>query len=365
MRRVLTIYIDNKKSHGRIVFADILRIIAIFAVINIHVTGSFSIASFTTTNITNWWVENIFNGLSKWSVPVFFMVSGMLMLSPNKNESLKVFFTKRFNKVFIPFVAWGILYEILKPRYMGTEVTIKSVIKDFLTGSIYWHFWFMYAILVIYLLTPIIKSFVLKASKEVLIYSITVWFILSSILPLFEYILNITLDISTNISFIGSYAGYYVLGYILYRYDFGNKFKVLIYAGAIISAIFTPISTYYLTKQNGGNLNAFFTDNLSVNIVFISIAIFMIFKSINWDKLFGRFSVILLKWTKIISESSFGIFLIHFIVLNELVRSGISIFKLDSPSMMRVPITNLAIFITSFLIIYLLRHIPVIKKFVP
>ncbi|WP_155612570.1 acyltransferase [Paenibacillus woosongensis] len=342
-----------------------MKIIAIFAVINIHVSGSFSIASFTTTNITNWWLDNVFNGASRWAVPIFFMVSGMLLLEPKKNDSLKVFFTKRFNKIFIPFIVWGVLYELIKPRYTGVDFTFKEMIKDFLGGSIYTHFWFMYAIIVIYIFAPILKSFVAKASKETLLYTLAVWFVFVSILPQLEHLLKFNFDYSTDISFICSYAGYFLLGHVLSQYEFTKLFKSVVYTGAIIGLIFAPISTYYLTKKNDGNYATFFSNNLSPDVILIAVSVFLLFKSINWDRVSGKKQEVFVRGIETLSKTSFGIYLLHFIVLNELVRSGIGVFKVDAPSILRVPITDIAVFSISFAVIYLLQKIPLVKKIVP
>lgn len=356
--------ISSQNAKDRILFADILKVLAIFAVINIHVSGSFSIASFATTNITNWWVDNILNSVSRWAVPVFFMVSGMLLLDPKKNDSLKVFFTKRFNRIFIPFITWGVLYEIIKPRYTGGEFTLKGMIKDFLGGTIYTHFWFMYAIIIIYIFTPILKSFVTKASREVILYTMAVWFVFVSILPQLEHLLHFNLDYSTDISFICSYAGYFVLGHVLHRFEFSRLFKIIVYSGALIGLVFAPLSTYFLTKRNGGNYVTFFSNNLSPDVILIAISVFLLIKTIKWERIFEKKGDAFVKGIKTLSEASFGIYLIHFIVLNELVRSGISVFKVDAPSIFRVPVTDISVFVISFLVIYLLKKIPFINKVV-
>jgi len=356
-----------KRNNGvnRIVFADVLRTLAIFAVIIIHICGSFSIASFHTTNLSNWWVENIFNSFSKWSVPIFFMVSGMFLLNPSQSDTMSVFFKKRFNKVMIPFFAWGVIYVIIKPRYTGVDFSLKGMVLDFLSGSIYWHFWFFYAIIMIYILTPIIKSFTSQASKSVLIYALSIWFAMCSVLPLVEFLLKVNLNSSTDISFIGSCVGYFVLGHFLYKYEIGNKMKILIYFAGSISVISTPLLTYFLTKNNDGNLNSFFYEYFSITVVSMSAALFVLVKSIDWVKLFGNRNNNLLRVIKTISECSFGIYIVHFCILNELAQSTIGVFQWHTSAIIRVPLLSVSIFLISFVIVYLLKKIPLIKKIVP
>ncbi|WII37168.1 acyltransferase [Paenibacillus thiaminolyticus] len=332
-------------------------------VINIHVTGSFSIGNFDTTTLTNWWIENIFNSLTRWCVPVFFMVSGMFMLDSDKDEGLKLFFFKRTKKVLVPFMIWGIFYELIKTKYTGIPYSFDGMVKDFMGGTIYWHFWFLYVIIGLYILTPIVKHFVVRANKKLLLYTIGVWFIGVSILPLLENILNINFDPSTNFSVIGGYLGYFILGYFLNRYEISMWSKVIVYFGAILSLVSTAFLTYLVTLKNGGNLNAFFYDYLSITVVLPSTAIFIIIKSIKWDYLLKDREGLKTS-IKLISHASFGIYLVHFVFINELALSSISIFHIQSNSLLRVPVMDLSVFILSFITVFILSRIPYIGKYI-
>ena len=80
-----------ENSKNRIVYADLLRIIATFAVIVLHV----SVSKWYESPIReyNWQMFNIYDSLVRWSVPVFVMISGMFFLNPNKEiDFKKVFF---------------------------------------------------------------------------------------------------------------------------------------------------------------------------------------------------------------------------------------------------------------------------------
>ena len=66
----------------RLYYLDFLRVVATFFVILIHVScqnwsnplGSFS-----------WQVANFYDGISRFSVPIFVMISGVLFLNTKKN----------------------------------------------------------------------------------------------------------------------------------------------------------------------------------------------------------------------------------------------------------------------------------------
>jgi surface polysaccharide O-acyltransferase-like enzyme len=309
------------------------------------------------------WAENIFDSLTRWGVPIFLMVSGMLMLNTDKNESLKTFFLKRVNKILIPFLVWGIIFDALHPRYMNVPFSLKGLFTDFISGIIYWHFWFMYAIVGLYILTPVIRVFVNYASKNIMIYALTLWFTFASVIPLIENIFHINFDGSTNMSVMGNYLGYFVLGHFLHTYEVSKLFKRTVYFLALVSAIISPTLTYILTRNNNGNFMSYFYDYQSITVVIMSVAVFIFIKSIDWDSLLND-KAQLNSAISVISHASFGVFLVHFIFMNELGRFGIELFTMGANSWLRVPVMDIIVFSLSLLFVIVLRKIPYIRRIV-
>jgi surface polysaccharide O-acyltransferase-like enzyme len=68
---------------------DLLKAIAAFAVIILHVTVSLL---YDFGDKEHWQAANFYNSLVRFSVPVFVMISGVLLL--NKNEELTTFLRK-------------------------------------------------------------------------------------------------------------------------------------------------------------------------------------------------------------------------------------------------------------------------------
>ncbi len=99
---------DAQPSEKKIIYwADLIRVIAIFLVVVIHVSGQ-------VTNVwgkiptLEWMIGNIYGGIARVAVPLFFMISGYLLLP--RSESLGSFYTKRMPRVVIPFVVWSVIY---------------------------------------------------------------------------------------------------------------------------------------------------------------------------------------------------------------------------------------------------------------
>ncbi|QQE75276.1 acyltransferase family protein [Brevibacillus composti] len=352
-----------KSEKKRVIYADILRVLATLAVINIHVTSSYSLASFTTTNLTDWWVENLFNSLSRWSVPIFFMVSGMLLLQTKKEETVGQFFRKRTQKVLVPFFIWGLIYGLVKTRYTGVPFDLTVFLKELVTGKIYLHFWFLYTIIALYIFTPIVKFFIAHAKKQLIMYALGIWFVSTCCIPLLERSLHVNFYISSKISFTEGYLGLFVLGYVLSRAEIGRKLRLVLYAAGISSLAAIPLLTYVLTAKNGGKLDGFFYNYLGLAVVLASTAIFIGSKSVNWEKRLEN-SKRLLPFLRTVSDVSFGIYLVHLIFLAELGR-GFEIFQLQTPALLRVPLTNLAVFALSLITVLVLQRVPLLKKMVP
>jgi len=72
-------------QNNRILYPDILRILAVFAVMMIHVSAS----GFYTNPVQSftWQVVNFYECMVRWAVPVFVMVTGMFFLNLSKRDN--------------------------------------------------------------------------------------------------------------------------------------------------------------------------------------------------------------------------------------------------------------------------------------
>ena len=105
--------ITNLNSNAipkRLVWADIIRLIAIFLVICIHCSNSFGNLPLVREHPGyNFW-SIVFETFSRPCVPLFVMLTGMLLLPINQDPS--TFYRKRILRVLIPFLIWSLLYNL-------------------------------------------------------------------------------------------------------------------------------------------------------------------------------------------------------------------------------------------------------------
>jgi surface polysaccharide O-acyltransferase-like enzyme len=169
---------------------DYLRVIATIMVVIIHASAP-SVIKYSFSS--SWLAGNFYDSLSRAAVPVFVMISGAIFLSSTKEIDIKSFFIKRSLKILIPLAGWSVLYLLLKMFYFKTiPVSITHAIKLFLTDEVHYHFWYLYMIAGIYLITPIVHMYIRNATKKNVTYFLVLWFIHSVILKLISYMFGIS-----------------------------------------------------------------------------------------------------------------------------------------------------------------------------
>ncbi|MFJ3259950.1 acyltransferase [Pseudomonas sp. NPDC086581] len=122
-----------------------LRTFSMFLVVALHASG---IWLFGNIESFNWSFANVVNSVGRPAVPFFFMISGYLLCG-SKQLPFKVFFKKRFNRIFPSFAfvtAFALLY-----RYVNGEEFAFRVLWDWVYNPQYYHLGFLYALCMVYL----------------------------------------------------------------------------------------------------------------------------------------------------------------------------------------------------------------------
>ncbi|MBF0176729.1 MAG: acyltransferase family protein [Magnetococcales bacterium] len=346
--------------NSNIVWIDILRIIGTFSVVWIHSAAPL-LYKFNKISIMNWWVGNIYDSMARMCVPLFFMISGFLLL--NKSEAPSVFFQKRLYKVVLPLIAWSILYILWKHYIEGKGSPSFYIFFSLVITPAYFHLWFLYAIIGIYLFMPILRIITQHSSNETLYYFVFLWFVAVSVIPFFEMLTGIKSVI--DLQMISGYIGYFVLGLLLGEVKVNAKFFILSVVVFIVSVFATAFSTYYFTVERGVFVGYFY-GHLTPNVIVMSISFFVFIKYLSENSSIINNA----KAKKIIeplSAASFGIYLVHAMVLYILSRGyfGLRLNAFTADAYYSIPATAISTYIVSFIIVYFLQSIPFIKKIAP
>ena len=115
-------------NNKRIVYFDVLNIIAIVAVIALHCNGIVH----NNPAVRAWNSSLIVECLCYFAVPVVCMLSGANLMNYRDKYDTKTFFKKRFLKVFVPFVFWAVVMVIWKTYTKQMDITQYVTIRDWL-----------------------------------------------------------------------------------------------------------------------------------------------------------------------------------------------------------------------------------------
>ena len=333
-----------------IVWIDVMRFLAAFLVILAHVDG---------------WSQSprlaydFYYTISRIAVPLFFLLSGHLLLS--KEEPISVFLKKRFTRIAIPFLVWSIIYDVFYSHsFMDTGITLDAVLKLFIRiirGPRGGHLWFMYFLIGLYILTPVLRVFVSKAQKIDLFYYIGLWFLAMPIMHIIEGLTPIKNAFEIYNS--GGYLGYFLLGYYLGGLE--NTAQNL-RRGLILFTVgfLTSLAVFYFNIPPYDN-ELPFRSYTSLNIIIMSLGAFMLIKSTG-----EKTSPFIAKITRQGGTASFGIYLIHLLVMTEMATIWTSWgYDLQAGNAAIVlPLVAITAFIISWVLVYLIQKIPLLREIV-
>lgn len=342
-----------KKKEERIIYFDILNILACIGVVFIHMNGI--VHNYTET--ISWKTALIFEVICYWSVPVFIMLTGATLLKYKERYGTKTFFKKRFIKVLIPWIVWSMIVYIINNKNMN----ILQFIKDFIYCRIEGIYWFIPLILYLYCLIPIFSFFTEKQEQRKVLKAIVIFiFIFRAILEPLCIIFDTTFPTIFNYCLNqNSYIMFLLLGFLLSTSDLNKKKRIIIYVLGILSALIRYWYTYYFSIQTGEvNQNLF--DYCSAVSVMLAVAVFIFIKQVNWNKVIKKVKINTNVLSKI-SSCSLGIYLIHMLVKNELTN----LLKLDIYSIYYRTFGAIILYIICLIIVYIIKKIPIIKKIVP
>lgn len=312
---------------------------AILAVIMIH-----SAAPFLKEPIgTEFMIGNVFDGLARFAVPLFLMVSGALLL--HKEEKVSVFFKKRASKIILPFVAWSVIYYIYK---FGIEnFSITQLIKRFLENEIYYHLWYLYLLVIIYLMIPILRKLVQHAPTSLLVYYV----VISLALEMIGTTSTRFLDLSPQLYINGFsvYISYFIMGYLVFRRNIFQDYKKHLYIAGGLAAFAIVFGTLFLTDHLG-KFNNYFYRSESI-FVFVYTTFIMVFIMNRKEKILG--------FTKSVSEVSFTIYFVHLIFLESYQKF---LGQYDLHAILMVPAVFVLTLITSYVFSYIVAKTPVLRK---
>lgn len=350
--RLSSVPLENgPAAGGPEAWIDVSRIAAALAVVCLHVSaGVVAGAKFASLS---WWAGNLFDSATRWSVPVFVMISGVLLLRPEKSESLEAFYGKRLRRIFIPTIFWTGVFTLLAyfaGRAAGAPPSPAYLAVNILLGTPHYHMWFIYMLAGLYLFTPFFRKVLRLSSPREQILLVLLLFAVSLVSYGFEFVYPGVPMAFTNRSIL--YLPYFFAGYLLAAWKTSLSAGTLAFFVAV-SIAFTAAGTYFLNHYFGGSRGYYFYGELSVAVIPMSLSILLFLKN-----LFSRLrpSPVLRR----IASLTFGVYLIHPLFIESLAALGWK--AADYPPLLSIPAFALAAFGLSLASAEVLVRIPFLRR---
>lgn len=360
----------------RVPWLDNIRVFACILVVASHIVGQFFVSPpFTPDNETFAWAS-FYTVLVRVSIPLFFMISGALLLPVRATTGQ--FLKKRFTRVLLPFLLWSAFYTVFPWAYetltgdsfhtifplsratpdlasMGTNLLLIP-----LKFSVGIHLWYLYVLMGLYLFLPVISPWVEKAGKAGFAYFLLLWGLtlffpyLQTVFP--SYLGKCPWNEYGALHSFSGYLGYMVLGCFLRKYLGSASFaRTVCWAVPCLGIAFWftlhfyRASTAAAQSSSGGYIG--FT---SINVALMSVAVFALFQALPPFRAGSLPRRLLADF----SNMSFGIYLVHFVLVGAFYRLFEGLHLLSLPASLSIPLLSLATCLAAWGIIKLLSLLP-------
>lgn len=353
---------DNERlpqasARERAAWLDILRVLAMLAVMLVHVSAPGW--SSLPTDSGAWLAHTFYDSLARLGVPLFFMISGALFLDPAYAFSFKQVLKKNVLRLVTAYLFWSVIYVLCSGYFVPRGGMVSSAVHfvmQVLGGS--FHFWFIIALLALYLLLPFLRK--IAAERRLLRYFLLLWLIFGICLRSCRELDILGATVSelldeANLYFVWGYTGYFLLGYYLYSADISRAATRLLGIGALAGLAATCLMTWLSSR---GGQNMFWFDYMRPNILLLATGVFAAGKRLLAARSFSERGV--RAWAAL-GKWSFGAYLCHMLVLTGLERwPGLSSMSLN-PWLM-IPLLTLLIGVISYGISWILNKIPFVNR---
>lgn len=342
----------------RIYALDAIRFIALLLVVLLHSAGLFYI-DHAGVFIVNTQTEAIVDvaSIGRAGVPLFVMISGYLLL-PMKVSS-REFYSRRFARVLIPFLFWSIVYAVFDSLVFsgaGVIQCIKYILHipiNFTTV----HLWYIYMLIGLYLLVPIISPWIEKAEKKEITFFLTLWLLCTVSTYIYLRFQQILGEASWNqystIYYFQGFVGYFVIGAYFKKYgliSFRLSFSIFAF-GYLMTIILMHLGIHFSAGETIFNT---IWNYCSFNIALMTVGLFgIIYHCFNKTSFSEKSFVV------DVSQRSYAIYLAHIIVLRFV--SGFIRQIVDSV-VLAIPLMIITVLVTTYLLCWLMSKLPYANK---
>ena len=349
---------------------ELMRIFAAFFVIFNHTgTAGFFRFSIHDMNSARFWAGLAVSVFCKFSVPLFFMISGALLLN-RPAEPLKKLWSRRVLHMGFLLVFWSFFYYLASVHKDGGSVNIKWFLTKAYDSNWNAALWYLYAYIPLLISLPLLQRIAQSLSNREYLYLFSLYGFFGMVLPSVQYLIwQDRHRLNFNISWICANIFIFPLaGYLLQHRAkaFWNLKRVLLLWILNLSTIFLSCYLTYLRAVVMGVCDEGHSQAFHMTFVIInSTAIFVTAQYLNeHTNLLKRFQ----KPISSIGGCTFGIYLLHVYIKDYTALAPYlwhpALHQLHLPRILYTMVFCGVVFFIGYLVTLVLKKIPVLKKLV-
>jgi surface polysaccharide O-acyltransferase-like enzyme len=281
---------------------DLVRALACVFVVVIHTSGAAVANRFTEASFH---LANVLDSLARPAVPLFVILSGALLLR-RPIDDWSGFYRKAILRLGIPLAAWTAIYVALRYLKMGGAPFVEPVpepllapLRDIVTGTPYYHLWYLYMIAGLYLLTPLIERGWRHCSRSERIAAFCTAMALGMAGAAYDFALGSRgwwgLDFM-------HYLGFFLFGGLIVQRAFPVR-PALAIAGYLTASALTALTAAWLNPRLG--LDYLYT---YLSPTTVAASLFLVAAVMNCQVPHRR-------WIGFVARHALGIYLVHPLVL--------------------------------------------------
>lgn len=344
----------------RVLSYDALRVFAAFLVVGTHVSATLFVPQQEPLS-ADFFMAASFNAFTRMAVPIFVMLSGAFVLADVRHSDFAYFYRKAWKKLGIPTLIWsvgyvGFQYVFVALRWINEHpVQWDAPLRMALHGQPYYHLWFLYMLLGLYALVPLLVRLISKI-RPLSLLGLSVFLCVGS-----------AADESLPVAFWGlqwiRYLGLFILGYVIKNeLDSGTlpawmgkwfRGRSWVYGSLCLASVGTLLFLMEAHFRLGWKLPwLWYFSNQSPTVQIAAISCFLCFARANLKSRRTEFQnsrTDFQKWISRLAEQSFFIYLIHAGLLH-LVLYGFLVWHIHVGAALFLPLGTGLIFGISFLL---------------
>lgn len=375
--------IDQRQHLG---WVDILRIIACALMVISHACDGF--VSQFDTNRSAFLTGALTGSFARPSVPLFAMITGVLIF-PVRHTMMQ-FYKKRIGRIIVPLIFWSIVSPLLfflyfNYIYPGTlnpsidlaNHTLGATFSKIVLFFINFNYdttplWYLYMLIGLYLVIPIVAVWLEKASKKELQLVLLLWGI-TLVLPYVEMVAPF-LGYKGNYGsmailgesfwnkygtfyYFGGFLGYLLMGHYLVKYPLNWSIKkIMVLAVPLFLIGYAITGLGFLLTQHYFSGNYMYLEIVwyftGINVAMMTVAIFLVIQKVNLRPTTGLANF---------ASHMFGIYLMHYVFVQMVYDLFVGA---QLPAIVRILLIAVIAFFISYGVTWMMKRNKLTDRFV-